>query len=82
MKNTSSEIALLIQSGWHLIALETFEEDRALRLLQRISDEAGLKLIPWSIASGIGDEGRGRGALEEERAPARAGPGSGRARAP
>ncbi len=65
MKNTSSEIALLIQSGWHLIALETFEEDRALRLLQRISDEAGLKLIPWSIASGIGDEGRGRGALEE-----------------
>ena len=64
IKNTSSEIALLIRSGWHLIALETFEEDRALRLLQRVSDDAGLKLIPWSIAAGIGDDGQGRGGLD------------------
>jgi len=65
MNATASEIALLIHAGWRLIALESFEEERALRILQRVADEAGLKLIPWSIASGIGDGALGSGSLDQ-----------------
>ena len=65
MTTTSSEVGLLIHSGWRLIALETFEEDRALRMLQRVADDNGLKMLPWSLASGLGDDGRGRGGLEQ-----------------
>ena len=31
--STAEELALLIRSGWRVIAFETFEEDRALGLI-------------------------------------------------
>ncbi|MFP6639426.1 MAG: AAA family ATPase, partial [Myxococcota bacterium] len=47
-----------------LIALESFEEDCALRVLGRVADGCGLKLIRWTVASGIGDSALGNGGLE------------------
>ena len=32
-----TELSLLLRSGWRIVALETFEEDRALRILERAS---------------------------------------------
>lgn len=64
MTGPSSDLSLLIQSGWRLIALESFEEDRALRVLGRVADGCGLKLIRWTVASGMGDSQLGSGGLE------------------
>ena len=37
-KATADELRLLIRSGWRLIVLETFEEDRALQILGAAED--------------------------------------------
>lgn len=65
MSATSSEISLLVQSGWRLIALESFEEDRAIRVLGHVADQFGQKLISWSVASGMEDSGHGSGGLDQ-----------------
>jgi len=52
-----SELALLLRSGWRLIALETFEEDRGLRVLERAAKTAERKFVTWSVASGLGGQG-------------------------
>ncbi len=53
-----SELTLLLRSGWRIVALETFEEDRGLRVLERAAKGAERKLVTWSIASGLaGQEG-------------------------
>ena len=48
--NPSQELSLLIRSGWRLIAFETFEEDRALRILERVASACEKELITWSVA--------------------------------
>jgi hypothetical protein len=55
----AEEIRTLIRSGWRLIALESFEEDRALSLLERVAEGAERRLLRWSVASGLGDRGHG-----------------------
>ncbi len=60
-----TELGLLLRSGWQLVALETFEEERALRVLQRVSKTAERELIIWSVASGIRGNGKGAGSLDE-----------------
>jgi len=53
-----AELTLLIRSGWRIVALETFEEDRGLRILERAAKGADRKLVTWSVASGLaGDDG-------------------------
>ena len=32
------ELTLLLRAGWRVIALESFEEERALRVLERAAD--------------------------------------------
>ncbi len=61
---TVSELSLLLRSGHRVIALETFEEDRALRLLGRASEVAGKTVAPWSVASGLSGSGDGAGSLD------------------
>ena len=61
----SQELTLLIQSGWRLIALESFEEDRALRVLERVASACERRLCVWSVASGLDGSGRGAGSLEQ-----------------
>ncbi len=51
------ELQLLIRSGWHLIALESFEEDRALGLLQRVASASKRHCLTWTLASGLDSVG-------------------------
>jgi len=61
----SEEVARLIRSGWQIIALETFEEDRALGHLQAVASECDRQLVTWSAASGLEGSERGVGSLDE-----------------
>ncbi len=62
--DTSAEIELLLRSGWRLICLETFEEDRALRLLERVARAGERAFVPWSVAMGL-PGGEGAGSLDD-----------------
>jgi SpoVK/Ycf46/Vps4 family AAA+-type ATPase len=53
MSATTEEIAQLVRAGWRVIALETFEEDRALGQLERAAKGCERALFVWSIASGL-----------------------------
>ena len=64
-QETLTELALLIQSGWQLVALETFEEERALRVLQRTAKSCERELLIWSLASGTRAGGQGAGSFDE-----------------
>ncbi len=60
-----TELGLLLRSGWQLVAFETFEEERALRVLQRVAKSAERELVVWSVASGIRGSGKGAGSFDE-----------------
>ena len=62
--DTREELELLIKSGWQLIALESFEERRALRILGTVAKTCERELICWSVASGL-ENGSGAGSLDE-----------------
>jgi len=62
--NLGEEISSLITSGWRLVAFESFEEDRALRILERVAQHHQRALIPWSLSAGLAPDGRGAGSLE------------------
>jgi ATP-dependent 26S proteasome regulatory subunit len=60
-RDVVAEIGLLLRSGWRLVAFETFEEERALRVLERVAEAAQRTLVPWSIASGMRANGADSG---------------------
>jgi len=57
------ELLLLLKAGFRLAVLETFEEERALRLLERAAGRAERSFHTWSVASGLDASGRGAGSL-------------------
>jgi SpoVK/Ycf46/Vps4 family AAA+-type ATPase len=59
------ELSLLLRAGWRVIALESFEEERALRVLERAAQSAKRELRTWSVATGLEPEGEGSGSLDE-----------------
>jgi SpoVK/Ycf46/Vps4 family AAA+-type ATPase len=65
MAACEDELALLVRSGWRVVALESFEEDRALRLLERVARTAKRSLLVWSASSGITGTGEGAGTLDD-----------------
>jgi ATP-dependent 26S proteasome regulatory subunit len=58
------ELALLLKAGHRLVAVESFEEERALRLLERAARAAGRQARSWSVASGLDGDGAGAGSLD------------------
>jgi SpoVK/Ycf46/Vps4 family AAA+-type ATPase len=60
----AGELELLVRSGWRVVALETFEEDRALRVLEQAAGRLERELVPWSSAAGLGGSGQGGGGLD------------------
>ena len=56
--SAAEELTHLVRSGWRLISLETFEEDRALLLIDRVATSCERACIPWSIGSGLGAVGK------------------------
>jgi AAA+ superfamily predicted ATPase len=59
------ELSVLVGSGWRLIAFESFEEDRALRLLEHVAKACERQLELWSVATGLAGDGAGAGSLEQ-----------------
>jgi AAA+ superfamily predicted ATPase len=60
----AEELRVLLRSGWRLVALESFEEERALQMLERVASAESWPCLPWSVARGLGDSGQGAGSLE------------------
>lgn len=58
-QDTIKELQLFLKSGWRLIAIETFEEERALRLLERAAQGTERTIRTWTLASGLSESGRG-----------------------
>jgi len=58
------ELALLIRGGWRLIIMETFEEERALGLIERVAESLERKFEPWTLARGFEGDGQSSGSLD------------------
>jgi SpoVK/Ycf46/Vps4 family AAA+-type ATPase len=52
-QSTLAELGLLLRSGWRILALETFEEDRGLRVIERAAKHAERRFVTWSVSSGL-----------------------------
>lgn len=63
-ENLGDEIGVRLRAGWRLIALESFEEERALGLLESIAEASGRACVPWSLASGIRDQEKSSGSFD------------------
>jgi ATP-dependent 26S proteasome regulatory subunit len=62
--SAADELRELIRSGWRLIALETFEEERAINLLERVAQACERRCLTWSLASGLGLTETGEGSFD------------------
>jgi hypothetical protein len=56
------ELGWLLRAGYRVVAFESFEEERALRLLERAAAQTERALVAWSLAGGV--DGRGAGSLD------------------
>jgi len=63
--DASDELVALLRAGWRLIGVESFEEDRALRAIERAAETLQRPVVTWSCASGL-SEGEGAGATTLE----------------
>jgi SpoVK/Ycf46/Vps4 family AAA+-type ATPase len=63
-RECARELEILVRSGWRLVAFETFEEDRALRILERAAGACERQLLRWSVAAGLAPDGEGAGSLD------------------
>jgi len=61
----SDDLRGLLRSGWRLVAFETFEEERALQVLERVAKSSSWKLVPWSVGRGLGDSGQCSSSLDQ-----------------
>jgi AAA+ superfamily predicted ATPase len=64
MSGPGDELRSLIRAGWRLLVLETFEEERALSLLERVAQACGRSCVSWTVASGLGLADRGEGSFD------------------
>ena len=62
--NPGEDLRTLVRSGWRLLVVETFEEDRALSLLERVGEAIERRVVAWSVAAGFGGSGSGAGSLD------------------
>ncbi len=63
-KEAARELEVLVRSGWRLVAFETFEEDRALRVVERTAESTERQVLPWSVSAGLAPKGEGAGSLD------------------
>jgi MoxR-like ATPase len=61
---TLDELRGLVRAGWRLAAFETFEEERALSLLERVAGETQRRCVTWTVAAGLDASGEGAGSLD------------------
>jgi AAA+ superfamily predicted ATPase len=58
------ELGLLVRAGWRVVALESFEEERALRVLGKVAGATRRTLRCWSRSAGFEPDGAGAGSLD------------------
>ncbi len=58
------ELSLLFRAGYKLVALESFEEERAVRAAARAAESCERAFHSWSMASGLDGSGKGAGGLD------------------
>ncbi|MEM7411759.1 MAG: AAA family ATPase [Myxococcota bacterium] len=58
------EMRTLVRAGWRLVALETFEEERALNLLERAAQASERRCVSWTVANGLSTNGQGQGGFD------------------
>ncbi len=58
------EVGQLLRAGYRVLVLESFEEERALRALERVAAKLERKFESWSLANGWGASGEGAGSLD------------------
>jgi len=58
------ELELLVRSGWRLVVLESFEEDRAVRTVGAAAQACERTVLSWSLAGGLAGGGEGAGSLD------------------
>jgi SpoVK/Ycf46/Vps4 family AAA+-type ATPase len=61
-ETAEKELVWLLRAGYRVLALESFEEERALRVIERAATQAERTFVTWSLAGGI--EGQGVGSLD------------------
>ncbi len=60
----AEELRALVRAGWRLAIFETFEEERALNLLERVASSNERALVTWTVAAGLSGNGDGAGSLD------------------
>jgi AAA+ superfamily predicted ATPase len=63
-RDCAREVELLVRAGWRLVALESFEEDRAQKALERAARACERPLRLWTVAGGLAPGGEGAGSLD------------------
>ncbi len=58
------ELSLLLRSGYKLVALESFEEERAVRAATRAAEACDREFHCWSLAAGLDGSGAHAGSLD------------------
>jgi AAA+ superfamily predicted ATPase len=61
---TADQLRLLVKAGWRLAVFESFEEERALSLLERVASGTERKLVTWSVAAGLAGTDDGAGSFD------------------
>ncbi len=58
-EGAEKELVWLLRAGYRVLAVESFEEERALRVIERAATQAERAFVTWSLAAGIGGQGAG-----------------------
>ena len=53
MADTLNDLALIIRSRFPLVQVETREETRIMKLLERVASLEGWALFVWTVADGL-----------------------------
>jgi hypothetical protein len=61
-ETAEQDLVWLLRAGYRVLALESFEEERALRVIERAATQAERAFVTWSLAGGIA--GKGAGSLD------------------
>jgi hypothetical protein len=60
----ADELRALVRAGWRLAVFETFEEERALNLLERVAEASERRCVSWTVAAGLAETGEGTGSFD------------------
>jgi hypothetical protein len=64
MKDQVEELGLLVRAGWRVVAFESFEEERALRVVAKAAAATKRAVYTWTRTAGFEGSGTGAGSLD------------------